>query len=239
MTFTPSSGGGTENATLTFGGTNLAGSPVNIPLTGIGASTAAGFTFMPQSTPGGGSASVATLSPGQTAIFPLVIAPNTGFVGPITVACGTLTPPTNTTLCSVSMPTVNITTSPSPAVTVQLTFQTNCVVSGSPPGTPDSQPPGPVVPSPLGATALLALVMALGWRKSGQGGSRSAVRGLVSACALVLLVLLVMTCTACVKDPPPVIPNAPTTPAGSYTLPVTATAPGGVVRTITLTINVT
>jgi len=48
-----------------------------------------------------------------------------------------------------------------------------------------------------------------------------------------------MTWTACVKDPPAAIPGAPTTPAGTYTLPVTATAPGGVVRTLTLTINVT
>jgi hypothetical protein len=55
--------------------------------------------------------------------------------------------------------------------------------------------------------------------------------------ALVLLVL-VTAWTGCVSNPPPAIPNAPTTPAGVYQLPVVATAPGGVKQTITLTIHV-
>jgi hypothetical protein len=53
-----------------------------------------------------------------------------------------------------------------------------------------------------------------------------------------MLVLLVVAWTGCVSNPPPAIPNAPTTPAGVYQLPVVATAPGGVKQTITLTIHV-
>jgi len=226
-----------ENGTLTIAGANLTGSPVVIPLTGIGASTAAGFSLTVQPNGGGGSGTVVTLTPGETAIFPLVLTPNPGFVGPITVTCGTLTPPTNTTLCSVSPQTVNITTSPSPAMTVYLTFQTNCVVTGALPPGPGRGPAAPAVPSVLGIAGLLALLVARNRRKA--GGAKGWVATVAPACAMLLLVLLVMTWTACVKDPPPTIPGAPTTPAGTYTLPVTATAPGGVTKTITLTINVT
>jgi hypothetical protein len=48
----------------------------------------------------------------------------------------------------------------------------------------------------------------------------------------------VMTWTACASNPPPAIPNAPTTPAGVYPLPILATAPGGVKQTVTLTVHV-
>ncbi|HTS62907.1 MAG TPA: choice-of-anchor D domain-containing protein, partial [Candidatus Acidoferrales bacterium] len=234
MTFTPAIGG-TENGTLTITGTNLTGSPVVIPLTGIGSSTAAGFNFTVQPNAGGGSGAVVTLSPGETAIFPLIITPNTGFIGPITVTCGTLTPATNTTLCSAAPVPVNITVSPSPAVTVFLTFQTNCAPVAMAPRAPGSQPSVPA--PPVAAVLLLAVLVAM---RRGRGyGARGWAGRLAPVCGMVLLVLLVMTWTACVKDPPNLIPGAPTTPAGTYTLPVTATAPGGVTKTITLTINVT
>jgi len=238
LTFTPPAGGN-ESANLMFTGTNLVGTPVNIPLTGIGASTAAGFTFTVQQNAGGGSGAVVTLSPGESAIFPLILTPNTGFIGQITVTCGTITPQTNTTLCSVGTPTVTITTSPSAAVTVYLTLQTNCVITAQAPPAPGPQPAAPAVPSLFGAVGTLAWLVARERRKGGRAGSRSWARSLVPACAMLLLLLVMMTWTACVKDPPPAIPNAPTTPAGTYTLPVTATAPGGVVKTLTLTINVT
>ncbi len=236
MTFTPTLAG-TENGTLTIAGTNLTGSPVVIPLTGIGASTAAGFVFTVQSTALGGNGAVVTLTPGESAIFPLVITPNTGFIGPVTVACGTVTPATNTVLCTIPTPTVTITTSPSAAMTVYLTFQTNCTVSLVGPRAPSTGPPWTA--PPVGVVLLLAVLLAIQWRGRSSGSGRGWARRMVPACAMVLLVLLVMTWAACVKDPPPAIPGAPTTPAGTYTLPVTATAPGGVVRTLTLTINVT
>ena len=237
LTFTPSLAGN-ESANLVIAGTNLTGSPVAIPLTGVGASTAAGFTFTVQPTAGGGSGAVVTLTPGESAIFPLILTPNPGFVGTITVACGTITPPTNTTLCTVGTPTVNITTSPSAPVTVFLKFQTNCAVSMQAPRGPGSQP---VVPAaPVSAVLVLAMLVAMRWRRGNPPRrARGWVQQLVPVLGMALLVLLLMTWTACVKDPPPAIPNAPTTPAGTYTLPVTATAPGGVVRTLTLTINVT
>jgi hypothetical protein len=234
MTFTPTLSA-TENGTLTITGTNLTGSPVVIPLTGLGASTAAGFQFTVQPNPGGGNGAVVTLTPGETAIFPLVITPNTGFIGPITLTCGTLTPPTNTTICSIATPTVNITKSPSQPVVVNLTFQTNCVVTHMAPRGPGSQPSVPA--APMGAVLVLAVLVTMRWRRGNR--ARGWVPQLATACGIVLLVVLVMTWTACVNDPPPAIPGAPTTPAGTYTLPVTATAPGGVVKTLTLTINVT
>ena len=247
VTFTPTlSPAGNESASLIFTGSNLTGSPVSIPLTGIGASTIAGFTFTVQPTPGGGNPSVVTLVPGQTALFPLTVTPNLGFIGTITVACGTLTPPTNTTICSVSPSTINITASPSAPVPVMLTFQTNCVVGAPAAHAPAPQPPAPM--PPFAAFSGIALLLVLACRKAAPSRSigtgrlsagRVWAQRLVPMAAALLFLLLLMTWTACVNDPPPLIPNAPTTPAGTYTLPVTATAPGGVTKSVTLTINVT
>ena len=46
---------------------------------------------------------------------------------------------------------------------------------------------------------------------------------MVPLAAACLLVLLVMTWTACVSNPPAAIPGAPTTPAGVYQIQVMAT----------------
>ncbi len=248
MTFTPSMPA-TENATLTFAGTNLTGSPVTFPLTGIGASTAAGFTFTATS-PSGGNGTTVSILPGDTATFTLVIQPNPGFIGPITVACMEMPTIPSTILTTSPATTINVTTTPSGPITVTCTLQTNCLPALVGPREPWNVP-GPWTPSRgfgMAEVSGLALLLAMLCRKTApkpgrHGERRSWALQLVPMGAAVLLVLLVMTWTACVSNPPAAIPGAPTTPAGAYQIQVVATAPGPagqppVKQTVSLTVHV-
>ncbi len=252
LTFTPSMPA-TENATLTFAGTNLTGSPVTFPLTGIGASTAAGFTFTATS-PTGGNGTTVSILPGDTATFTLVIQPNPGFIGPITVACMEMPAIPSTILTTSPATTINVMTSPSGPITVTCTLQTNCVPALVGPRAPWNVP-GPWTPSRgfgMAEVSGLVLLLAMLCRKTARGpGRRSRNFGtggewaqrLVPVAAACVLVLLVMTWTACVSNPPAAIPNAPTTPAGAYQIQVVATAPGPagqppVKQTVSLTVHI-
>jgi hypothetical protein len=99
--------------------------------------------------------------------------------------------------------------------------------------------PQPETPLPIPAIGGLVLLMAMLLRSRAFGRQgRWAMR---LAPALVLL-LLVVTWTACVSNPPPAFPNKPTTPAGVYQIQLVATAPGpggvAVKQTVTLTVHV-
>ncbi len=249
MTFTPSMPA-TENATLTFQGSNLTGSPVVFQLTGIGASTAAGFTFTATSPTGGNGATVSIL-PGDTATFTLVIQPNPGFIGPITVACMEIPAIPATILTTSPATTINVMTSPSGPITVTCTLQTNCVPALVGPRAPWNVP-GPWTPAPLAEVSGLVLLLAMLCRKTARGSGRRSrsfgtggvwAQRVVPVVAACVLVLLVMTWTACVSNPPAAIPNAPTTPAGAYQIQVVATAPGPagqppVKQTVSLTVHI-
>ncbi|HMD31717.1 MAG TPA: hypothetical protein VKG84_07390, partial [Candidatus Acidoferrales bacterium] len=92
-------------------------------------------------------------------------------------------------------------------------------------------PWGPEPLAPVGAMSAIALLMALLLRRVPRPWAARLAPAL-------LLVLLVMTWTACVNNNPPILPNAPTTPAGVYQIQVIATAPGGVKQTVSLTVHV-
>jgi len=236
LIFTPATAGN-KSATLSFTGSNLTGSPVSIQLTGIGASTAAGFQFTAMQPGSGGIGTNVSILPGDTVTFTLVIQPNPGFIGPIMLSC-----PSNAipfTICTVSPSTINVTTSPSPPITITITLQTNCVVSLMGPRAPGgSQPQTPA--APFGAIGGLALLLAVSLRKvvPSRSGANGWAQRLAPACAMVVLLFLVMTGVACVSNLPPALPNSPTTPAGVYTLPITATAPPNVKQMVPLTVHV-
>ncbi|HUJ40490.1 MAG TPA: hypothetical protein VLW54_08085, partial [Candidatus Acidoferrales bacterium] len=231
MTYTPSFAG-TETGSLQFAGTNLTGSPVNIPLTGIGASTAAGFTV---TSPGGTGGTTVTILPGDTATFTLVLQPNPGFIGPITLMCASGIP---ATIATVNPAMVNVTTTPSGPITVTCTLQTNCVPALVGPREHRPEGPGPLAPgAELGGLLLLvAMLCRKGAGRASRGGGWAG--RLVPVAAAVLLVLVVMSGAACVSNPPPAIPGAPTTPAGVYQIQLIATAPGNVHQTVSLTVHV-
>jgi len=233
MTFTPSAAG-VENGALLFVGNNLPGGQVSIPLTGIGASTAAGFTVTVNSTNGGNGSTVSIL-PGDTATFTLVIQPNPGFIGPITVMCSEVGTIPATILTTTPSTTINVTTTPSPPIIVTCKLQTNCNTSLVAPRTP-GHGPGPWTPAPLGAMSGLALLLAMLIRKTGRGAVWT--RRLAPLAAACVLVLLLVAFTACVNNPGPIIKGAPTTPTGVYQIQVTASAPGIPSQTLALTVHV-
>jgi len=77
--------------------------------------------------------------------------------------------------------------------------------------------PAPILPAPfaalwVGTAALYALLR--------RCAPRSRLLG--RAAPVLLLLLLVVTWAGCVSNPPPAIPNAPSTPVGNYIVTVTA-----------------
>jgi len=226
LTYTASFAG-TETGYLQIVGTNLTGTPVNIPLTGVGASTAAGFMLTTSAANGG----TVSILPGDTATFTIVVQPNPGFIGMISIQCVSGIP---ATIATASPATINVTTTPAPPTTVTCTLQTNCVPSLVAPRGPGNGPAG--TPGPVGAVLLAALAAALAWRR--KGGTGGLAGRLVPVAGMVVLVLLVMTWTACVSNPPAAIPGAPTTPAGTYQIQLVGTAAGGVRQVLPLTVRI-
>ncbi|HTQ87481.1 MAG TPA: choice-of-anchor D domain-containing protein, partial [Candidatus Solibacter sp.] len=211
VTFTPTTTG-TRNGTLTITD-NAPGSPHLVSLSGIGAT----ISIAP---PGGGSTTL-TVTPGDTANYSLDVIGTPGLVVTLNLSCVSAAPNTR---CSVSpaMVTLGGPTPPSVIVTVL----TNCNPALVPPG---GRPP--VLPAPfaglwVGTLALFVLLrrmMPRAW--------------LVRAAPVLLLLLLVVTWAGCVSNPPPAIPGAPTTPAGTY--PVTVSANGlNVTKQLMLTLRV-
>jgi trimeric autotransporter adhesin len=228
LVFTPATLGA-ESASLNFAD-NATPPMQSVPLTGTGGSTSAGFTFTAMPPGSGGIGTVVSILPGDTAVFTLVLQPNPGFIGTIGVACVSTIP---FTIATASPASINVTTSPSPAFNVTCTLQTNCVPSwvGPRDNGPQPGPWGTPVGSAAEAMSAIVLLMALLLRRAPQPWA-------ARLAPVLLLVVLLMTVTACVHNDPPVIPNAPTTPAGVYQIQVVATAPGGVKQTVALTVHV-
>jgi hypothetical protein len=232
LTFTPAAAG--NEAAILQVADNAAGSPQMVPLSGTGSSTAAGFTFTAMTPGNGGIGTNVSILPGDTAVFTLVLQPNPGFIGPIAVACVSTIP---FTIATASPAMINVTTTPSPPFTIMCTLQTNCVPSlvgprdNGPRSGPWGAPVGTTVEAMSAIALLIVLLMALLLRRAQRPWA-------VRLAPALLLVLLLMTWTACVHNDPPVIPNAPTTPAGVYQIQVVATAPGGVKQTVSLTVHV-
>jgi len=186
--------------------------------------------------------------PGDTATFTVVLTPGPGLVGnTVTLTCpapGTTLPPY--TICLINgMNPLIITVTSTGSITLTVILETNCPGLLAP-RQPWPQPPVPLLPTPLGALGMIAWFLALAWRRIAPAGSRVFgirnqspwVRRLVPACAGLLLVLLVMTWTACVSNLPPILPNQPITPAGVYPLTISASVPGIQPVTVKFTVHV-
>src|SRR5208282_1238179 len=156
----------------------------------IGASTAAGFTLTTMSANG----STVTVLPGDTATFTIVVQPNPGFIGMIMLSCVSGIP---ATIATANPAVINVTMSPSPPIVVTCTLQTNCVTALVAPRAPWNAPPW--TPPPFGVVLVVAMLAATQWRRRGPAGGRGFVRQLIPMCGMLLLVLLVMTWTACVS----------------------------------------
>jgi hypothetical protein len=203
-------------------------SPQTVSLTG---GMGAGFTLtaMPS---GGGSGTSVTLVAGNTGVFMLLLTPTPGVTGTVTLMCGTPLPPN--TICTISPAMITLPTSG--PVTITVTLQTNCIPGVvAPPGGRPWKGPGPITLAWLVAAALAL------WLRRKTAGWKPALRPLAClgrlAPALVLLLALV-TLTACVSNPPPAIPGAPQTPPGTYTLTIIGTGPSGAQQSLMLTVRV-
>ncbi|HMD31813.1 MAG TPA: choice-of-anchor D domain-containing protein, partial [Candidatus Acidoferrales bacterium] len=201
VTFTPTANG-TRTGMLTIA-YNAPGSPQVVTLSGIGATISVSAVT--------GSNTSITVTPGDTATYMLSVSGTQGLIVTLNLTCASSAP---FTLCSVSPASVTLGGPTAPTVTV--TVQTNCnpsFVGGRPTG------PVPLPPAPVAAFTGLALLLAMMLRLLPKPWAMRL------APALVLL-LLVVTWTACVSNPPPAIPGAPTTPAGTFNITLTATSNG-------------
>jgi hypothetical protein len=222
VTFTPTSLG-FEDAELNIFSSNF-GSP-SFPsrflyLSGTGTPNLGPPLTITAVSTNGSNGTTETLLAGDTGVYTLIIQPAAGFTGTIMVSCQELTP-IPATIFTASPSTITVTTSPSGPITVTCTLQTNCNTALVGPRPPWNAPPW--TPPPFAAVLLLAMLAAMRWRRSETHSVRSFARQIVPIGAMLLLVLLMLTWTACVNNPKPILPGSATTPAGVYNLQVVAT----------------
>ena len=223
VTFLPTAGG-SRSGTLTITD-NAPGSPHIVALSGTGAD----FSIAAAS----GSSASTTVSAGRTAMYNLSISPAGGLSGTVSLACTGV--PSEAT-CSVSPASVTLNGSSSGLATVTVaTTAPSLTLLRSVPGTPV----GRLRSLPL-EVWVLALLLAWSsvWATSGWRKLKPDPR-----LATVATLLLAVMCTACGGGggSTPVVRN-PGTPAGAYSLVVTATFTTGSVIVqhdlkLTLTVN--
>lgn len=201
VTFTPTTSGA-RTGQLSFTD-SAAGSPQIVPLAGTGAGApAASISLLPAN---GGSA-ITAVNAGQTATFPLSLSGVAGFVGTVSLACAGA--PAGAA-CTVNPSTVAVGAALIPvAVTVTTTSAAGSALA------PASFPPFGwwllcLIPL-LALTEFLRRLLVAHWR----------------AALLFLAVSAALAACGGNSPPPPVIHPVVPTPAGTYTLTVTATSSG-------------
>jgi len=222
VTFTPSAAT-PESATLNIFD-NAANSPQTVALTGGGP----GFTLTVPPPPSGGNGITISVLPGDTAIYTLALTCTPGVIGTVTLAGMGQLPPN--TILTITPSMITCPTNGTVLVTVKL--QTNCVAQLVGPREPEGPQPSDRMPAPFMAVwmgALLLMAMAL---RLVPGRSR------MRLAAMVAMLVLIVTWAACVSNPPPAIPNAPTTPAGTYPITIVATGPTGAQVVVSLGLHV-
>jgi hypothetical protein len=196
-----------------------------------------GFTLTVPPPASGGNGLTITVLPGDTATYTLLVTCAPGVAGTVTLMVSGPLPPSTILTITPSM----ITCPSATPVPVQVMLQTNCVPSLVAPEGPrgPGSGPGPGLPGTFAALWVAAILLAAGMRRTGSTGKRPGwARQVAPVCAALVLMLLVMTWTACVSNLPPALPNAPTTPAGTYPLTIVATGPTGTHVTIVFTVHV-
>ena len=217
VTFAPTTAGN-HTGTLTIND-DAAGSPHKLSLSGMGTD----FALVVAA---GASASV-TVTAGQTATYRLSLAP-TGFSGTVTLACAGA--PAKAT-CTISPASAGLDGTTTRKITVSVTT----VAGGL--GEPQARHDAPTASEPAGLTLTLWALVAL-WvtvmRQVVAGRKRLPIapRWLTLGVAL-FVVLMGLACGGGSVVPP----SRPGTPAGTYTLTVTA-AGGAGSRSATLTLKV-
>lgn len=212
VVFTPTTAGATTGAlTLTD---NAPGSPQVVQLTGTGVSPTPDFTM--QSTPPS-----ATISAGQDATFTLLLSALNGFNQSVQLSA-TGVPP-NATLEVSANPVIPGTTTPT-QVTLLVRTGARTFVPGAPRTTHPSLPLRPIVFTLL---LWIACLMAAGILLATMNGK---LQGQRSTVALVFVVMLIMLSAACNGGTQ--VGSVPGTPAGSYQITVTGTAPGATHETV-------
>lgn len=208
VTFTPATAGSMTAALSVTD--DAAGSPHTAALSGTGDQP---FTLQAAGT---GSTS-ATVSAGQTAQFSLQLAPATGFSGSVSLTCAGA--PANS-VCQVSPATVQVSSSTPAPFTVSVTTTARAAVL--PP------PPWPVrTPFDGGRTAVfslafLALLWLLSWWMAKTASRVPAARPGWMRLSALLLLLTAAEVAGCGGGGNILPPAAQGTPAGTYTLMVTA-----------------
>lgn len=173
-----------------------------------------------QLAPSGGSTS-ATITAGETAIFPLQVTPQNGFTGTVNFGC-TNPPPKGT--CTVSPPSVQITGSTPVSFSVSVGTTSNAVLI------PPSLRPSPRPRFPAFLWWFAALLCFFFWRRS-AGQNR---RRLVPRFILAFAVLLLASCGSKSSGNP----GGNGTPPGTYTVTATGSVGSGAARQLPLTVTV-
>ncbi|GAC1419938.1 MAG: hypothetical protein NVSMB62_13290 [Acidobacteriaceae bacterium] len=218
LVFTPSVGG-TRTGTLTVND-NAAGSPQTIALTGTGID----FALAPN-----GPTSF-TITAGQQAVYPLLLSSAAGVPGSVTFTCAPI--PAHAT-CDVNPATASLGGTTTIAVTVATS------VAGARLHAPFAFPALPGSPETIVFATLLPLGLTAARRRMTAARLRAAL-----GAATLLSLLLIAGCSANRLIPGSGTPpggggtgGAAPTPAGTYTLTITATS-AGLTRTVDLTLNV-
>ncbi len=222
--FTPGSVG-PRSGSLTIA-SDAPGSPRSIPLTGSGTDLVI--------SPAAGSATVATVTAGQTASYQLQLAPAGGFTGTLALSCSGAPATTN---CTVSPASVNLTGGTAATATVSVT--TTARTSSSAFRFPGSGREWPISPWMPLTCALLLFGSALWLAIRGNRPRRLAFARLA---VVLIAVASLASCGGGNGTTTPTSPNGPVqavgTPAGTYVLVVNVAVEPGVTRTIQLTLTV-
>ncbi len=214
VTFTPAAAGPVNGSvTLVYNGTQSV-----ISVSGTGTD----FAVAPQ--PGGSNS--APITAGQTAVFPLSLAGLSGFHGTVDLSCSGA-PPKGA--CMLSAPSVTLNGSGPATFTASVSTMATTSSAAAPwPSLPRPAAPAPLLPLASAATFALLALLAL---------RRARMRYAGAMAVLALAIGLTTSCGGGASSPPPPPQVFPGTPAGAYTVVVTATS-GAATHTFNLTLNV-
>ncbi|HEY7837221.1 MAG TPA: choice-of-anchor Q domain-containing protein [Terriglobales bacterium] len=209
VTFAPKAAA-SASGTLTITSNTI---PASAPLTNEVTLSGTGEDLVLQ--PGGGSVSSPTVTPGQTAQFSLTVTPAGGLTGSVPLTCSVL-PATNVT-CTVTPSPLVVSGATPQTVTIVVTTTAAAAAPLALPNAPSipSMPSAPWQPWEYWLLALITLLAAA----TLANRRRRALAVSVFAAALVL--------AACGGQVSSNQSTSSATPAGAYTLTVTAAAAGG------------
>jgi hypothetical protein len=172
--------------------------------------------------PAPGTGTTATVNPGGTAVFPLVLT-STGFTGTVTLTCSS---PVTTITCNVIPGTTQVTSTSTTHTAIAVnTFCTGTTMPSS--GRPGNGPGGKVI-----AVWVMALLAAMSLFGIAAVDPR---RRLKLGIPLAFLALIALFGAACGGPPKG---SSGITPAGTYPLTITATPSSGAPSSIVVTLTV-